>query len=170
MMEKISEHVSWNEACSMRSALKHGIENIPGPGHIARLKQLARNVFEPLRAHFNLAIKIESMYRNTELNKAVKGFRNSQHLLGEAMDIDDDYGGLKNSQLFYFIAGMLVFDQLIWEFGNFEEPEWVHVSYRAEGNRNRITISFEQNGNTTYEHFKNIHDFEKFKAYLYGVH
>ena len=111
-MERISEHISWAEACSDASAKKHGVDNIPGPAHIARMKLLAKHVFEPVRLHFGVPIKIESMYRNTQLNKAVGGSKNSQHMLGEAMDIDDDYAGLTNSQLFYYISGTLVFDQI----------------------------------------------------------
>ena len=38
--------------------------------------------------------------------------------------------------MFYYIKDNLPFDQLIWEFGNDINPDWVHVSYVSE-NENR---------------------------------
>ncbi|MHA2039379.1 MAG: hypothetical protein ACW98X_23390, partial [Promethearchaeota archaeon] len=34
------------------------------------------------------------------------------------------------------------FDQMVWEFGDDKEPNWVHISYRKDGkNRKKVTIA-----------------------------
>jgi len=43
-----------------------------------------------------------------------------------------------NSLIFYYILQYLPFDQLIWEFGNDDEPEWVHVSYSKKNRREAL--------------------------------
>lgn len=59
-------------------------------------------------------------------------------MIGEALDLDADiYGGLKNSEIFNYIKKNLEWDQMIWEFGDDEEPDWVHVSYKEAGNNRK---------------------------------
>jgi hypothetical protein len=53
------------------------------------------------------------------------------------LDIDADiYGGVTNAEIFNYIKNNLEWDQMIWEFGDDDEPNWVHVSYKEAG-RNR---------------------------------
>ena len=53
--------------------------------------------------------------------------------------------------MFDFIKSKLDFDQLIYEFGNEENPDWVHVSYvNEEDNRNRILKAVRDKGKTVY--------------------
>lgn len=167
-MQTISEHISWDEACSAASAKKHGIINIPNPGHITRMKIVANNIFEPARYYAGVPLYVPSFYRCPELNKAVGGSRNSQHILGEAIDFKNNGKGITNGQLFYHIAGTFFFDQLIWEFGDYDNPGWLHASFKITGNRNKITMAYKQNGNDVYDHFKSIYEFDNFKSYLYG--
>ena len=76
----------------------------------------------------------------------------SQHSKGQALDLDADvYGGLENYQLFNYIKDNLEFDQLIWEFGDEENPAWVHVSYKASNNRGEVLSCVKQNGKTIYK-------------------
>lgn len=75
------------------------------------------------------------------LNVAVKGSATSQHMKGQAIDIDADIfnNGLSNYQIFHWLKDNVDFDQLIWEYGNSREPAWVHVSYVSPlKNRNQI--------------------------------
>ena len=45
----------------------------------------------------------------------------------------------------------LDFDQMIWEFGSEDNPDWVHVSYVSEDkNRNRILKAVRDDGKTKY--------------------
>jgi phosphoribosylaminoimidazole-succinocarboxamide synthase len=129
-MENISTHITYAEAIHSDTAKRLGISNIPTEEHLARMRTLAAKVFEPLRQHFDVPIYVSSFFRTAALNKALKGAKNSQHMLGEAMDIDaEKYGGITNKAIFEFIRDNLEYDQLLWEFGTDVEPDWVHVSY-----------------------------------------
>jgi hypothetical protein len=68
---------------------------------------------------------------------------------GCSVDIDSQ-NNLNNRIIFDYIRINCKFDQLIWEFGNDFNPDWVHVSYRKTGNRNQILKAIKVNGNTKY--------------------
>jgi hypothetical protein len=113
---------------------------------------LAHKVFEPLRKWVGGPIKINSFFRSPELNKAIGGSSKSQHCEGRAMDIDDVYGHKTNSEMFKYIKENLDFDQMIWEFGSDENPDWIHVSYcSSEENRKRCLKAYRENGKTKYK-------------------
>jgi zinc D-Ala-D-Ala carboxypeptidase len=126
---KLSEHLELSEVTRSESAKRNGISNMPTPEHIENFKILATKVFEPIREHFGVPIRISSGYRSKELNKCVGGSSTSQHSSGEAIDIDQDYTTITNKQVFEYIRDNLTFDQLINEF----DYSWVHVSYKANG-------------------------------------
>jgi hypothetical protein len=150
-MEKISKHISYKEATFSQTATRKDIDNIPNEEVLERMRTVAENVFEPLRAHVGGPIKINSFYRSIMLNTAIGGSKSSQHTRGEAIDIDDTLGCMSNKDMFTFIKDELDFDQLIWEFGDDENPAWVHVSYVSpENNRRRILKALKVNGKTTY--------------------
>ena len=52
------------------------------------LTALVATILDPLRERYGKPINVNSGYRCQALNKAVGGVRNSQHLTGEAADID----------------------------------------------------------------------------------
>jgi zinc D-Ala-D-Ala carboxypeptidase len=126
---KLSEHLSLSEVIRSESAKRNGISNMPTPEHIENFKILATKIFEPIREHFGVPIRISSGYRSAELNKCVNGSATSQHSSGEAIDIDQDQTTITNKQVFEYIRDNLTFDQLINEF----DYSWVHVSYKANG-------------------------------------
>lgn len=126
---KLSEHLELSEVIRSESAKRNGISNMPTAEHIENFKILATKVFEPIREHFGVPIRISSGYRSAELNKCVGGSATSQHSSGEAIDIDQDQTTITNKQVFEYIRDNLVFDQLINEFNY----SWVHVSYKANG-------------------------------------
>lgn len=151
---KISEHLDLSELIRSESAKRNGISNMPTEAHIANLKLLAEKVFEPIRNNFRCPIHISSGYRSAELNKAVGGATTSQHSSGEAIDIDMDGSpnGVTNKMVFDYIKKYLEFDQLIWEFGLAENPDWVHVSYESNGKqRKQILKAYKENGKTHYK-------------------
>lgn len=138
---KISEHLELSEVIRSESAKRNGISNMPTVDHIENFKILATKVFEPIREHFGVPIRISSGYRSAELNKCIGGSATSQHSTGEAIDIDQDGTTITNKQVFDYIKDNLAFDQLINEFNY----AWVHVSYKANGKQrgeiiNPITI------------------------------
>ena len=135
----ISEHITEAEAFKSQTATRKGIDNTTtDPEVLANMKHVAE-LFEQIRANFGKPIGISSFYRSPALNKAVGGAKTSQHVKGEAIDIDADiFGGVKNSEIFAF-AKTLDFDQLLWEFGDANEPAWVHISRKRIGkNRKQI--------------------------------
>lgn len=163
MITKLSEHLSMAEVIKSQTAQRNNINNFPTDEHTESLKRLAINLFEPLRAAVSAdrgvdtPLIISSGYRSKELNSFINGSKSSQHCKGEAIDIDLDgwFEDYDNSDLFYLILEEFSFDQLIWEFGNEEKPDWVHVSYVSpEKNRKRVTVSRVENGKTVYKHTK----------------
>ena len=111
---------------------------------------LAEKVFEPLRVWVGGPIKINSFFRCPQLNKAIGGSTKSQHCHGQAIDIDDTYGKVANSEMYNYIKNNLDFDQMIWEFGDDDNPAWVHVSYVSEDeNRRRCLKAFKDKNNKT---------------------
>ena len=146
---KLSTHLDLSEVIRSDSAKRNGISNMPTPEHIENFKLLAEKIFEPIREHFCVPIRISSGYRSKELNAKIGGSATSQHCKGQAVDIDMDGTSLTNKQVFDYIKDNLPFDQLIWEFGNEENCDWVHVSYVPNG-RKQILKAFKMNGATKY--------------------
>ena len=126
-------------------AERRGINNSPRTKEeekrvIENLKALCMEVLQPLRDFLGKPVVISSGYRCAELNKAVGGVRNSQHMKGEAADIH-----VENTEhllkIMHFIMDETDFDQVIWE-RNRAGTQWVHVSYKREGvNRHQVVSS-----------------------------
>lgn len=151
---KISKHISFKEATFSSTAIRKGIDNTPNAYQLQNMQLLADKIFEPLREWAGSPIAVNSFFRSEALNKAIKGAKGSQHIQGRAIDIDDTLGGKSNNEMFEFITKNLDFDQIIWEFGNDKNPDWIHVSYVGEDqNRKAILRAKKVNGKTHYEKF-----------------
>jgi len=154
---KLSEHLDLAEVTRSDSAKRKGINNMPTPEHIENFKKLAENIFEPIRKHFGVPIMISSGYRSKALNTAIGGSLTSQHCTGEAIDIDMDgtANGVTNKMVFDYIKDNLSFDQLIFEFGTKDAPDWVHVSFETTGKqRKQILRAVKTGGKTAYQPYK----------------
>ena len=127
-MTKITMHFTIDELCASQTAKARGIQNKPGTAEIINLVYLAAYVLEPLREAMGESIKIGSGYRCPQLNRAVGGVANSQHMKGQAADLCIDGDMKKGKRWFEWIKTHLDFDQLIWEH-NAKGTYWVHVSY-----------------------------------------
>ena len=150
-MERISEHISYREAIKSNTASRLGIDNTPSDYEITNMVGVAFNVFEPLRKYVGGPIRINSFYRCEELNRAIGGSSRSQHCQGRAIDLDDTLGHKTNAEMYNYIKDNLSFDQLIWEFGDDTNPDWIHVSYiHPDENRKRCLRAERINGKTTY--------------------
>jgi hypothetical protein len=150
-MERISKHISYKEGIRSNTAQRLGIDNTPGDEALTNMVGVAVNVFEPLREWVGGPIRVNSFFRCEELNKAIGGSSRSQHCEGRAIDLDDVHGHKTNAEMFDYIKNNLNFDQLIWEFGDDENPDWIHVSYVSETeNRGRCLRAERINGKTTY--------------------
>ena len=150
-MNKISKHISYKEGVYSTTAKRLGIDNTPDAYALQNMELLAEKVFEPLREYVNGPIAINSFYRSPELNQAIGGSSKSQHCEGRAIDIDDTYGYMSNKEMCEYIKNNLDFDQIIWEFGTDDNPDWVHVSYvDHDFNRQRCLKAYKENGKTKY--------------------
>ena len=148
----ISKHVSYKEGVYSRTAMRRGIKNNPNAEQMENMVAIAEEVFEPLRVWVGGPIKINSFFRSPELNKAIGGSGKSQHCHGQAIDLDDTFGKATNAEMYNFIKKNLDFDQIIWEFGDDENPDWVHVSYVSpDQNRKRCLKAYKKSGKTNYE-------------------
>ena len=148
----ISKHVSTRESVYSITAQRLHIDNTPTKQHKENMVKIAEEVFEPLRMYVGGPIKINSFYRSPELNKAIGGSTKSQHCQGQAIDLDDTFGRATNAEMFEFVKEHLDFDQMIWEFGNNNNPDWVHVSYVSpQQNRNRCLKAYKKEGKTCYK-------------------
>ena len=148
----ISKHISYKEGVYSRTAMRRGIKNNPNAEQMENMITIAEEVFEPLRTYVGGPIKINSFFRSPELNKAIGGSGKSQHCHGQAIDLDDTFGRCTNAEMFEFIKNNLDFDQIIWEFGDENNPDWVHVSYVSpEQNRKRCLKAYKENGKTNYK-------------------
>lgn len=151
---KLSEHLDLSEVTRSDSAKRKGISNEPTAEHLENFKKLAENIFEPIRNHFKVPIHLSSGYRSAALNKAIGGASSSQHCTGEAIDIDMDgsANGVTNKMVFDYIKANLNFDQLIWEFGTKDAPDWVHVSFESTGKqRKQVLRAVKAGGKTSYQ-------------------
>jgi hypothetical protein len=149
-MMMISKNFTLAELCNSAAAKRFGINNNPDDKVIKNLELLVKNILQPIRDHFDKAIHVVSGYRSPGLNKKVGGASNSQHLIGQAVDIDNDNTDISNAEIFNYIKENLKFDQLIWEFGNDESPDWVHVSYSAKP-RKQILRAYKDGSRTFYK-------------------
>jgi len=146
----ISKHISYKEGVYSITATRRGINNDPNDEQLSTMELLAEKVFEPLREWVGGPIKINSFFRCPELNKAIGGSSKSQHCHGQAIDIDDTYGKVANSEMYHWIKDNLDFDQMIWEFGDDDNPDWIHVSYVGDiSNRNRCLKAYKNTDNKT---------------------
>ncbi len=147
----ISKHISYREGTHSATAIRKGIDNIPNNNQLDNMELIAEKVFEPLREWVGGPIKINSFFRCPELNTAIGGSSRSQHCKGQAIDIDDTFGKATNAEMYNWIKENLDFDQMIWEFGDDDNPDWVHISYVSEKeNRNRCLKAYREKGKTKY--------------------
>ena len=137
---KLTKNFSLEELTFSITANNHGINNTPNAEAKAALTRLAVEVLQPIRDAWGKPIKVTSGYRCTRLNTMVGGVNNSQHVLGQAADIQaTDFAD--NAKLFACIkrlveSGRIKCGQIIWEYGTRSNPNWVHVSLPRSGKKN----------------------------------
>lgn len=121
-------------------------DNSPQDTHLENIKELTINILQPIREIYGKPITITSGYRSSKVNKVVGGADSSQHSKGEAVDLVCE----DKVRLFLIIMIMNNFDQLIWEYGDDDTPDWIHVSYSSIQCRRQILKAVKENGVTKY--------------------
>ena len=149
----ISKHISYHEGTYSQTGVRRDLDNTPDDDQLKRMEEVAENLFEPLREWVGGPIKINSFFRGKPVNTAIGGSRKSQHMKGQAIDIDDTFGHKTNAEMYHYVKDNLDFDQLIWEFGTDKNPNWLHISWVSHRpNRKKLTIAKKVNGKTKYIH------------------
>lgn len=138
---KIGKYLTLAECLKSETAIRKGIDNTPQGNEVQAMIKVCAWIYDDLCEHYNCKIPVTSFYRCEKLNKAIGGSATSQHCKGEAIDLDCDSltSGLTNKIIFNYIKNNLTFDQLIWEFGNDNNPDWVHCSVSYSG-QNRMQV------------------------------
>jgi zinc D-Ala-D-Ala carboxypeptidase len=146
----LTKNFTLEEMTKSETALRYDIDNTPNEQEISAMKLLAEKVLQPVRDHFARGVKCNSGYRSLEVNQKVGGSRNSDHIRGQAADIE--IPGVPNAELAEWIKDNLEFNQLILEFYTPGVPDsgWVHVSYIPEANRNQVLTATKKDGKTVY--------------------
>ena len=148
----LSAHFTLAEMTRSEAATRKGVANTPPPDAIENLRALCNKVLQPLRDEMARPMRINSAYRGPEANAAVGGSKSSQHMSGEAADIEFD--GFDNKLLAKKIVDMkLPFDQIILEFYRPGEPNsgWIHVSHKRGGpQRGQLLRAVSEGGKTKY--------------------
>ena len=130
----MAKYFTLGELCKSDTAIAKRIENTPDYTTIERINALMDECLDKVRDMWGKPIGVNSGYRSPELNRAVGGAKNSQHIKGEAADITA--GGRENNRkLFDMICESgIEFDQLIDE----SNYKWLHISYCKDYNRKQI--------------------------------
>jgi hypothetical protein len=133
-MKNISKYITYLEATTSQTATRKGIVNTPGDKELINMQLVGIRVFDVVREHFKTPLRVSSFYRSLLLNNSIGGARTSQHVKGQAIDIQGT-GEVTNKMIFDYIKDNLDFDQLINEYNY----SWVHVSYVSK-DKNRKQI------------------------------
>jgi len=155
---KLSNSFSLSEMLKSNTANRRGIEEQYNPSKevIDNLTKLSKKVLQPIRDSLEMPVRVTSGYRCKELNKAIGGSSKSQHVKGEAADIELWIRGQeKNAILLDEIINLsfrneIDFDQLIIEYPINDVPKWIHISY-SDKNRKQILIAERIGGKTVYK-------------------
>jgi hypothetical protein len=132
LAEHISSHFTWYEAINSETAKRQGIDNEPSESEEDNIIYTGRQM-ENIRAVLGAPIHVSSWYRNFETNKLVGGSKQSDHLLGLAVDFivlgQDPFYTCTRIQNYFTTLGVqdlhvYGFNQLIYEFS------WVHISWK----------------------------------------
>jgi hypothetical protein len=150
----ISKHITMAEATNSETAKKLGISNLPNDVELANMKLVAEKCFEPIREWYGKPLRINSFFRSAKLNSSIGGSSGtSQHCLGQAIDLSSG-NNAENKKIFLWAKDNLVYDQIIYEYGNDDGCDWVHISYKPTGNRKQALRCSKVNGKPTYTNYK----------------
>jgi zinc D-Ala-D-Ala carboxypeptidase len=135
---RISEYFWHSEIGKSAYATRNKIPNTPPKTVVENATALAINVLDPVRRFLGSAVEPQSWYRSPKLNLHIGGSPNSQHMKGEAVDME--HHSVSNYRLAEIIhLKAISYDQLILEFYNPKDPRsgWVHVSCKKDLSKNR---------------------------------
>jgi hypothetical protein len=146
----LSANFTYKELTRSDTATRLGIDNTPGSEELENLKLLCEKVLQPVREHFGKSVTVNSGFRNAATNVATGGSKTSDHVKGQACDIEIE--GVPNAELAQWIMDNLDYTQLILEFYTQGQPNsgWVHVSYDPNNLKKQELTAVKVAGKTQY--------------------
>jgi hypothetical protein len=149
---RISKNFTLKELTKSSTGERLGIDNqVKDQETLVNLCALTHNVLQKVREEHGRTT-VNSSFRCLDLNRAIKSSDKSQHVKGEAADIECP--ALDNFLLAKWIASNVDFDMVLLEFYTQGIPDsgWVHVSYKADGNnREKELTAVKVKGKTVYK-------------------
>ena len=121
---QVTPHFSLQELTVSNAAQKLHLVNNPPAGALANMQNLCNGILEKVRAHYGKPVSILSCYRSPDVNKAVGGSADSQHVTGEAADFI--VKGVANKDVAEWIIENLDYDQVILDAYS-DGQNWVHA-------------------------------------------
>ena len=131
----MGERLTTNFTLDELTRTRFSLDNTPGPKVVENLRTLCEKVLQPLRDAVG-PVNVTSGYRSKLVNEAANGARNSDHLWGYAADLQSPDGD--HRKIYDWLKANAMFSQLIYEFGNDKQPQWVHVSYNPKDLKREI--------------------------------
>lgn len=146
----LTKNFTLEELTKSETALRFGMDNTPNDEQLSNMVALCECVLQPIRDHFGKGVKVNSGFRDPEVNAKVGGSKTSDHCKGMAADIE--IPGVANAELAQWIVDNLEFRQVILEFYTPGIPDsgWVHVSYNPGDNKKQVLTATKQSGKTVY--------------------
>ncbi len=154
---QITNNITWEEAVHTDT----GLPNKPSALEKKNIVAVCKTLFQPIRDKWGKPINVGSLYRSEAVNKKIGGSKTSAHRFGLAVDIScankKENGKLWDAILRMWKEGIIHFDQLIWEFGDNKNPQWIHCGLAkatlTDKPRGQILRAIKKNGVTVYEPF-----------------
>lgn len=126
----------FREMINSAKADEFSIDNFPKDCDIIDNIIYTMECLDKIREEYGLPLYISSGYRCPDLNTKVGGKETSQHLKGQAADIN--IGSVEKNRAFFNWCSCnkdkINFDQLIDE----SHFSWVHISFKKENNRKQV--------------------------------
>ena len=136
----MGKYFSIKELSYSRIAAEKGINNTPTGDVKRKLELLIDKCLDPIREKYGKPITVSSGYRNYLVNQLVGGKDTSQHLKAEAADLVGS-NDKETRRIFEIAKELGNYDQLLFE-RNKKGSVWVHISYKAEGNRKQCIDNY----------------------------
>ena len=136
MDQRITPNFWLSELMMSQYAVRYGIANVPSTLALVNLRQILAPGLQRVRGVLNAAMLISSAFRSPELNKAIGGASNSQHMDGLAADFTAPGFGspIKVCRKIIEEAELIGFQQII------AEGRWVHIGFPPAGEAPKFEV------------------------------
>jgi hypothetical protein len=162
---KLSKNFTLNEFTNSETAKKNGYSEQfkPDAKVIENLKFGAENIAEPIRTHFG-SFAPTVAFRCKRLNDKLKSLSTSMHCTGEAFDetFITNSVNISSKVFFWLLKSNLPFTELIWERGDSKNPNWLHIGWRKQAQKEILVF----NGKSYYNYIGSAMNKEHIKLGL----